>query len=221
MQQHVMIAPVPQIGREGEPDVGARTSRRDRPVDHRVTAAKLPWKNGGVFVLGRHDWPEADERLEIDGRGQRDQRADRRKGRVGDDPLLAIGDPGDAGVFHAPRLFRVIHRIGREGGLGIDPPVGDAVGTAGHTEVGMAATVFDPHEQQRGGADLAGARIEDGVDRVGPVIGREDRITLVAAEQFGVMLRLHKRRHATLCSGDDRDAGDDRDGSDSASRFSR
>ena len=100
----------------------------------------------------------------------------------------AVFDPGQARVFHAPRFFREVRRIGREAGLRVDLPVRHAVVAAGHGQMRMAAAVFDADQQDRFIAQLTRAGIEHRVGRIGPVAGREDRIVRMAMEQLRVQI---------------------------------
>jgi hypothetical protein len=95
----------------------------NRPMNHRVAIFEAAGKDGRVFVLGGHDRAEPREGRESPSSRQGNQRSTGREGRVGDDPLAAVLDPGQAWIFHAPRFFRVVRRIGSEAGLGVDAPV--------------------------------------------------------------------------------------------------
>ena len=176
-----------QVGREGEPDVGARTARRNRPVNHRVAIAEAAGKDGRVLVLGGHDRAKPGKRDEVLRLGQRHQRPAVRIGRVGDDPCSPIFDPGHARVFHAPRFFRVVCRIGRETGLRVDPPIRHAVVAPGHGQMRMSPPVLDADQQDRFLAQLTRAGVEHRVGRIRPVAGREDRVGVVAMEQLRVL----------------------------------
>ena len=178
-----------QVGREGEPDVRARTPGGDRAMNHRVAVAEAAGKDGRVFVLGGHDRTEPVERDEVFRLRQGHQRTAGRVGRVGDDPLAAVLDPSQARIFHAPGLFRVVCRIGSETGLGVDPPVRHAVAAAGHGQMRMAAAILDANEQDRLIAHLARAGVEYRMCRVGPVAGRENRVGAVAVEQLRVQTK--------------------------------
>src|SRR5207237_853290 len=136
-----------QVRREGQPNVCAGTAPGHRPVDHRVTVPEAAGEDGGVLVLRRHDRSEPREGDEVFRPGERYQRPTGRIGRVGDDPFAAVLDPGQARVFHAPRLFGVAARVGGEAGAGVDVPVRDAVVAPGDGQVRMAAAVLDADEQ--------------------------------------------------------------------------
>ena len=105
VQEDLVFAPVNQVGREGKPDVGARTARGNRPMNHRVAIAEAAGKDGRVLVLGRHDRAEPGEGDEVLRSGQRHQRSAVRVGRVGDDPLAAVLDPGQRGRLPRPTLL--------------------------------------------------------------------------------------------------------------------
>ena len=168
---------------------GARTARGDRPMDHRVAIAEAAGKDGRVLVLGGHDRAEPGKGDEIFRLRQGDQRPAGREGRVGDDPLPAVlVNPGQAGVFHAPRFFRMVRRIGGETGLGVDLPVRHAVVAPGHGQMRMAPAVLDADQQDRFIAHLTRAGVEHRMCRVGPVAGREDRVGGMAMEQFRVQI---------------------------------
>ena len=160
----------------------------NRPMNHRVPIAEAAGKDGRVLVLGGHDRAEPGEGDEVLRLRQGHQRSAGRVGRVGDDPLAAVLDPGQASVFHAPRFFRVVRRIGRETGLGVDPPVRHAVVAPGHGQMRMSPAVLDADEQDRFIAQLTRAGVEHRVGRIGPVPGREDRVVGVAMEQLRVQI---------------------------------
>ena len=165
------------------------TARRNRPMNHRVPIAKAAGKDGRVLVLGRHDRAEPGEGDEVFRLRQRHQRSAVRVGRVGDDPLAAVlVDPGHTSVFHAPLFFRVVCRIGRETGLGVDPPVRHAVVAPGHGQMRMSPAVLDADEQDRFLAQLTRAGVEHRVGRIGPVSGGQDGVVAVAMEQLRVLV---------------------------------
>ncbi len=167
----------------------ARTSRGNGPVNHRVAIAKAAGKDGRVLVLGGHDRAKPVERGEVFRLRQGHQRSAVRVGRVGDHPHSAVLDPSQAGIFHAPRLFRVVCRIGRETGFGVDPPVRRAVIASRHGQMRMSAAVLNADEQDRLLAHPTRAGVECRVRRIRPVSGRQDGVVAVAMEQLSAWIR--------------------------------
>ena len=73
---------------------------------------------------------------------------------------------------------------GKERRLFIDVPLIDAVYRARCAQVRVAAAIFHAAQQKSGAVgQKCSARIEDGVDRVGPILCSQDRIGSVAAKQ--------------------------------------
>ena len=73
----------------------------------------------------------------------------------------------------------------------INLPVGDAVRTACHSEMGDTATVFYSDEQQRFPAGkLRGTGIKDAVSWIWPVVDREKGIVFVTVEYFAEVIAL-------------------------------
>src|SRR5438552_13573607 len=71
-------------------------------------------------------------------------------------------------------------------------PVRNTVVAAGDSQVGMAAAVFNPNQENRFVSHLARTGVEHGVRRIGPVLRREDRVVWMAVEQLGVQVRLFR-----------------------------
>ena len=161
----------------------------NRPMNHCVPVAKPAGKDGRVLVLGGHDRAEPVEGDEVFRLRQGHQRSAGRVGRVGDDPLAAVLDPGQTGVFHAPLFFRVVRRIGAKLGFGVDAPVRHAVVASGHGQMRMPPAVLDADEQHRFLAQLARAGVEHRVGRIRPVPGRQDGVVAVAMEQLRAWIR--------------------------------
>jgi hypothetical protein len=140
----------------------------------------------GVLVLGRHDHPEARERPEVLGLGQRHARALAAERGVGDDPAVQLLDEGDPRVLEAPLLLGVRAVVGERGAI-VDDPVRGAVGGARAREVREAAAVLDAAQQHRPVTDPGRTRVHDGVDRVGPALRREQRVSGVPGEEGGAV----------------------------------
>ena len=87
-----------------------------------------------------------------------DERPTAAVGRVGDRPFLALGQPGDPRILAAPGLLGVAIDVCLEERLGIEPPVGDAVGAAGDVELRDPAEVLDADEEDRLVPDPSGGR---------------------------------------------------------------
>ncbi len=82
---------------------------------------------------------------------------------------LELLDPDDTWVLEAPLLARDAGDGRRAAAQAFDRPAVDAVGGAGDGEVRDASQIFDAREQDRLAVDRSGRRVEDGVDRIGPV----------------------------------------------------
>ena len=164
-------------------------------MDHRPAAVDPPREEGRVLVLRRHRRAEPLDRPEVLGRCERHERAAPAVGGVGDDPLVALFEPRQAGILAAPELLRVALGIGAQQRLGIEPPAVDAVLAPGDLEVGDAAQVLDPQQQDRLVIEEGCARIEDGIGGIRQVGRRDDRIVLIALEQW-LGGRAQVERHA-------------------------
>ena len=137
-----------------------------------------------VLVLGRHDRPESADGSEVARRGQGHQRAAPAVRGVGDGPLLAFRQPGQARVLAAPGLLGIADRPpARSRGSGSKRPAGLAIGAARDVELGDAAEILDANEEDRLVADARGARVEDAVGRVGDVGCGQDRVARGPLEQ--------------------------------------
>ena len=146
----------------------------------------------GVLVLRRHHRPEARDAPEVARRRQRDERPATAVRGVGDRPLLAFGEPGEARVLAAPDLLGMVLGVGAEQGLRIERPAGHAVGAARDVELRDAAQVLDPREQDRLVADPGSARVEDRVGRIGHVGDGQDRVRFRPLEQHRVFGACHR-----------------------------
>jgi hypothetical protein len=158
----------------------------NRPMNHRIAVPEAARKHGGILVLRGHDRAEPVKREEVLGPGQRHQRPARGVGRIRNDPLAAILDPGQPRVFHAPRFFGKMDRVRSEARLRVDVPVRHAIVAPSHGQMGMPSAILHADEQHRVIADLTRAGVEHRMGRVGPVPGGEDRVGGVTAEQFRV-----------------------------------
>ena len=164
-------------------------------MDHRPAAVEAAREEGRVLVLGRHDRSEATDLRKSRVVASADERPAAAVGRVGDRPFLALGQPGDARVLAAPGLLGIAIDVGLEERLGIEPPVGDAVGAAGDVELGDPAEVLDADEEDRLVPDSGGAGIEDRVRGIRDVGRRQDGVRGVAPEE-----RLGLRHRVDIAS---------------------
>ena len=139
----------------------------------------------GVLVLWVPDDPVALDGGEVLGGGEEGDGAGRAVRGAGDDAAVEFVDPDGACVVEAPLLARDLV-VGRGQRLGIDRPATDAVRRAGDGEMRDTSAVLDPSEQDVFAFEFGSRLVEDGVDGIGPVLGREDRVAGVAAEELGL-----------------------------------
>ena len=161
--------------------------------------------------------PWRSTRREVLGRREEDGRAGRAVGGAGDHPALELGDEDDARVLEAPLLALDAVRRARAAAPGRSIQPSTPLRGAGDREVrdarsgprrGRAATVA-PSTLRRG-------RVEDGVDRIRPVVRRQDRVGRVAVEELAACSR---RRTGLARRADGGTAGRPAVSSSSAARW--
>src|SRR5580658_5465753 len=151
-------------------------------------------QQSGILVVGLHDEPAPFEMAKVLGQDEGDPRPPFAERGVGDRVLSKLLDECDPRVLDPPELFGVTLRVGAKRGLGIDHPAGHAVLGSRGAQVRMPAAIFDAAEEQRRAVREPGrARVEYGMDRVGPIGRRQNGIGGVPAEELIVTLF---RRHA-------------------------
>ena len=133
--------------------------------------------------------------------GQRDERSAPAVRRVRDRPFLALRQPRQARVLAAPDLLGVALDIGAEQRLGIEPPAADTIGAARDVELGDAAQVLDPGQQDGLVADARRSGVERRVGRVRDVIRRQDRILRPTVGRAGSPARSSRGRGRQFASG--------------------
>ena len=120
--EHELVrAPVLEVVGIRDPHV--RAHKAYRAVDERPLPVDAPWQQGRILILRGHDDAQALECPEVPGQCHGHARTAARVRGVQDGILLQLGHIGDAGVFHAPDLFRKVRWVRCEGRLGIDLPV--------------------------------------------------------------------------------------------------
>ena len=169
-----MVAPVAQVRREREPDVG-RAGERRRAVDEGPAAVDPARKERRVLVLRWHRRAEPGERPEVAGDGQRHERAAPAEGRIRDCPFLALGQPGDPRILDTPDFLREVLGVGHEGRLGVDVPSGPAVVAARDREVRDAPKILDAQQQDALAVDRGRRGVEHRVRPIRDVRRAEDR----------------------------------------------
>ncbi len=184
--QHHMITPVLEVRRERKPHVRFRSwTGRDRAVDEAPAAIEPARKQRSVFILWRCDRAAPIECLKVGRHRKRYQRAVTRIGRVGNRIPFQVPQPYDAGVLDTPDLFGILFGERRHRRCGVDSPIRGAVRAAGNRKVRRALTVFDAHQKKRLAIrELYGARIEDTVRGIRPMIGSKDRVIWMAYEEI-------------------------------------
>jgi len=108
--------------------------------------------------------------------------------------LSKFRDAGDARIFDAPKLFRILVRISRQSRLRVDSPVIDTIRGPRGAQVGQASPIFNATEQQCISiGQFCYAGIEDAVNWIGPVVLRKDWIARITSEQRKPSMRLNMR----------------------------
>ena len=180
VQHPLRGSPAPEIRRARYPHVGALPRRRaveEHPVS--VDAAR---QQRSVLVVGCHDRPQALERPEVVGPGERDPRSRRPEGGVGDDPVAELVDVGDPRVLQAPLLLGPFTVVGQARTV-VDDPVRHPIPRAGAREVREAATVLDAAEEHDLVVDACRACVHHRVDGIRPALRRQHRIAGIPGEQ--------------------------------------
>src|SRR5207248_391671 len=85
--------------------------------------------------------------------------------------------------FEAPLLGGDAVR-GCEQRFGVDRPAVNAVHRSCDGQMGDPSQVFDTREQDRAAVEGGGCWVEDGVDRIGPILRGQDRIGGVPDEEL-------------------------------------
>ena len=88
-----------------------RPERCHGTMNQRPAAVDSSRQECGVLVIRRHDDAVSFEGAEVFGQSQRHSGPAARIGRVGNDVLLQFRNKGDARIFNAPDLFRIILRV--------------------------------------------------------------------------------------------------------------
>ena len=191
-RQHALVlAPVLQIGREGDPDI--RGGRGPRTMEQRKAAVDATRQHRRILVVRLHDQSQALECTEVRGQGQRDAGTRLTERRIGHGILPEFLNEGDPRILNAPLFFRMVSGIGTECGLAIDRPPVDAVGRSRRAQVRVPAAILGPAQQQRGAVGQSrGPGVEHGVDGVRPVVRGENRVSGVPVEERLVVRRRHQ-----------------------------
>src|SRR4029078_9391205 len=102
-------------------------AQRRRTMDHRPTPGKTTREQGRVLVLRWHDRAQTPHRSEIWCHRQRHEWPAATVRGVGDRPLFALTQTGQAGILAAPDLLGKMLHIGPQQLFWVEPPFGDAV----------------------------------------------------------------------------------------------
>ena len=159
--------------------------KRRGSVDHRPAPVEPAREQRGVLVLGRHRRAEPADLLEVARHRQRDQRPATAVGGVGDRPLLAFREPGQAGVLAAPDLLGVASGSGASSGSASNRQSVTPSALRATTQVRDAPQVLDPHQQDGVLAHRAAPGLNTELARYGSMGDRQDRVGGVALEQGG------------------------------------
>ena len=165
---------MPQIGRIGDPDVGPL--RADRPVDQGPVVADAVRQQGRILVLRRQESRHNRSKLRKSSvKAKRHARPGLRISRIHDGVVLQLGQPGDPRVFDAPFFFGMFVRVGQQRRHGIDSPAVHAVFAIGRRTNATRRGGLPPGKQQRRAVgQLRCPRVENGVDRVRPMLGGQE-----------------------------------------------
>src|SRR5215207_1574824 len=103
--------------------------------------------------------------------------------------LAQFREVSNTRIFNTPDLFGIVFRVSRQCGLGFNAPVVDTVVGTRDGEMRVTAAIFDAAQQERGAVSQARrASVENTIDGIGPIAGAQDRIRLVAAKKFGMLI---------------------------------
>jgi len=154
------------------------------PVNQRPESVDSSGQESGILVVRRHDDAESFVGTKILGQSQGDTGAAAGIGGVDDRVLLKLWNEGNARIFDAPDFFRMEFRESGHGWFGIDHPIVDSIHGARRTEVRVAAAVFHATQEKSGPiGQKRGARVEDAVNGIRPILCGQDGIQGVASEQ--------------------------------------
>jgi hypothetical protein len=172
---------VEQVWRIRDPHVAADVAfagERRGAVEARVTPADLLREEYHVLVGRQRDDPHSLEGAKVPGSGQPDAGGVPRIAGVGD--VVGVGDSGDARVFDAILFVGGIVPFGgaHHGRLRVGREVKPIL-AAGHPQARDPFEIFDTVQQDVLIAMLGRSSIEDGVDRAGEILYREDGISLI------------------------------------------
>jgi hypothetical protein len=118
-------------------------------VDRREAAVDAARQQGRVLVVGLHHQAVPLEAAKVLRERERDPGTPSAERRVSHPVPADLFDNGDARVFDAPELFRILLRIGDRRRLRVDDPaVGTVVGPRG-AQMGVAMPVLHATEEQR------------------------------------------------------------------------
>ena len=136
-----------------------------------------------VLVLGLADDAVSLNGHEVLGGREEHGRPGRPVGGARDHPALELGDAHDPRILESPELA-LDAPPREEERLRIDDPAVDAVGRTRGREMRDAPEILDAGQHDGGVAELRRRRVEDDVDWIRPVGGRQDRVARVTGEQL-------------------------------------
>src|ERR1039458_8479022 len=158
--------------------------RRHWPMNQSPTATDPARQQPRIFILRRHDYAIPFKGPKILGKRERNSGTSTRKGCVSHRVLLEFRDVGNARIFNAPYLFRILLRIRYQRRLRINSPFVDPVGGTRGTKMRQAAAIFNATKQQ--GISICqqdGSSVEDTVNRIGPFVASKERIAGITRKQ--------------------------------------
>src|ERR1035437_3392400 len=158
--------------------------RRHWPMNQSPTATDPARQQPRIFILRRHDYAIPFKDPKILGKRKRNSGASTRKGCVSHRVLLEFRDVGNARIFNAPYLFRILLRTRHQRRLRINSPFVDPVSGTRGTKMRQAAAIFNATKQQSISIfQQDGSSVEDTVNRIGPFVASKERIAGISRKQ--------------------------------------
>ena len=150
-----------------------------RPISVDSTGEKC-----GIFVVRRHDNAVALKTAEVLGQSERHARPTARIRGVSDCVLFQFRNECNARILNTPDFFGIFRRIWHQRGLGIDLPSIFAIRRSSRTQMRQASSIFhSAKEKSRSIREQCGARIEDAVDGVRPILACKDGVGWMAQQE--------------------------------------
>src|ERR1039458_2986128 len=155
-----------------------RAQRCYRPMDQGPVSADFPWQQSRILVLRLHDDAVAFETPEVSGERERYSWATPGERGIRDGVLLQLRYVSDTRILDTPALFAILSGFCGERRRRVDAPSIDSVRGPSHSQMRQPAPVFYAAQKQSIAVGQPHrARIENAVDRIGPVIPAQNWIS--------------------------------------------